>query len=67
MNAQTRSAPTDSSTCAVSAKPTPRSSTDSVAEQIQWEGIEFLHAEERTNYPLTLSVDDLGVGFALTA
>ncbi|MFN5408928.1 non-ribosomal peptide synthetase, partial [Bradyrhizobium sp.] len=38
-----------------------------VAEQIQWEGIEFLHAEERTNYPLTLSVDDLGVGFALTA
>ncbi|MFN5453402.1 AMP-binding protein, partial [Bradyrhizobium sp.] len=43
------------------------SAADSVAEQIQWEGIEFLHAEERTNYPLTLSVDDLGVGFALTA
>ena len=27
----------------------------------------MLHAEERTNYPLTLSVDDLGEGFQLTA
>ena len=32
-----------------------------------WEGIASLYAEERTNYPLTLSVDDLGEGFALTA
>ena len=32
-----------------------------------WEGIEVLGGEERTNYPLTLSVDDLGDGFALTA
>ena len=32
-----------------------------------WEGIEVLRGEERTNYPLTLSVDDLGEGFALTA
>ena len=32
-----------------------------------WEGIEYLGAEERTNYPFTLSVDDLGEGFVLTA
>ncbi len=31
------------------------------------EGIELLSAEERTNYPLTISVDDLGEGFLLTA
>jgi amino acid adenylation domain-containing protein/FkbM family methyltransferase len=30
-------------------------------------GIELLRAEERTNYPLVLSVDDLGEGFWLTA
>ncbi|GKT25654.1 non-ribosomal peptide synthetase [Acidovorax sp. SUPP3334] len=32
-----------------------------------WEGMEWLGSEERTNYPLELSVDDLGEGFALTA
>ncbi|HEV7371269.1 AMP-binding protein, partial [Arenibaculum sp.] len=32
-----------------------------------WEGIEHLDGEERTNYPLTLAVDDLGTGFELTA
>src|SRR5208282_4791106 len=32
-----------------------------------WEGIEALGGEERTNYPLTLSVDDLGEGFVLIA
>ncbi|RMO14820.1 hypothetical protein ALQ47_00790, partial [Pseudomonas cichorii] len=32
-----------------------------------WDGIESLSNEERTNYPLTLSVDDLGTGFAFTA
>jgi amino acid adenylation domain-containing protein len=32
-----------------------------------WEGVEFLGGEERTNYPLTLTVDDLGESFALTA
>ncbi|WP_371128558.1 amino acid adenylation domain-containing protein, partial [Pseudomonas sp. NFACC13-1] len=32
-----------------------------------WQGIEALGGEERTNYPLTLSVDDLGEGFSLTA
>ena len=29
--------------------------------------IDQLSSEERTNYPLTLSVDDLGEGFLLTA
>ncbi|WP_277758205.1 non-ribosomal peptide synthetase [Pseudomonas sp. A34-9] len=31
-----------------------------------WEGIETLANEERTNYPFTLSVDDLGTGLRLT-
>ena len=32
-----------------------------------WEGVRGLYGEERTNYPFTLSVDDLGEGFGLTA
>ncbi|XXE03676.1 amino acid adenylation domain-containing protein [Pseudomonas sp. Z3-6] len=32
-----------------------------------WQGMEILSNEERTNYPLTLSVDDLGDGFMLSA
>ncbi|MFS2008245.1 amino acid adenylation domain-containing protein, partial [Duganella sp. CT11-25] len=32
-----------------------------------WAGIEAAPDEERTNYPLTLSVDDLGQAFAITA
>ncbi|MBD3011473.1 amino acid adenylation domain-containing protein, partial [Streptomyces sp. 5-10] len=32
-----------------------------------WDGIELLRGEGRTNYPLTVSVDDLGEGFAVTA
>src|SRR5206468_738561 len=31
------------------------------------QGMELLYAEERTNYPCTLSVDDRGEGFSLTA
>ncbi len=30
-----------------------------------WEGIEVRGGEERTNYPLILSLDDLGEGFSL--
>ncbi|WP_181799049.1 non-ribosomal peptide synthase/polyketide synthase [Kitasatospora acidiphila] len=37
------------------------------AAELGLHGIEILHVHERTNYPLTLSVDDLGTGFHLTA
>jgi amino acid adenylation domain-containing protein len=38
------------------------------AEAMQaWEGVEVLYGEERTNYPVSLDVDDLGEGFRLTA
>ncbi|WP_229699082.1 condensation domain-containing protein, partial [Wenjunlia tyrosinilytica] len=30
-------------------------------------GFEVLHSEERTNYPVVVSVDDVGTGFAVTA
>ncbi|MFJ2868904.1 amino acid adenylation domain-containing protein, partial [Kitasatospora sp. NPDC087314] len=30
-------------------------------------GVEILQSQEYTNYPLTMSVDDLGAGFSLTA
>jgi amino acid adenylation domain-containing protein len=40
--------------------------TDIAAGQA-WEGMHVLSGEERTNYPVTLSIDDLGDGFALTA
>ena len=31
------------------------------------EGIEFISSQERTNYPYSLNVDDMGEGFVLTA
>ena len=31
-----------------------------------WEGVRLLGGEERSNYPLTLSVNDLGEGFSLS-
>ncbi|WP_032632545.1 condensation domain-containing protein, partial [Pseudomonas syringae] len=34
---------------------------------VAWAGIQLLSAEERTNYPLTLNVDDLGEDFVLNA
>jgi len=33
---------------------------------LEWEGMRVISSEERSNYPLTLSVDDLGQGFGLT-
>ncbi|NWB99026.1 amino acid adenylation domain-containing protein, partial [Pseudomonas gingeri] len=44
------------------------SAVGSVSEQAvqAWHGIHVLSGEERTNYPLTLNVDDLGDGFKLT-
>ncbi|MBX8474317.1 amino acid adenylation domain-containing protein, partial [Pseudomonas cichorii] len=37
------------------------------AASTAWQGIELLQADERSNYPLTLSVDDLGEDFELSA
>ncbi|WP_084614919.1 condensation domain-containing protein, partial [Pseudomonas batumici] len=62
--------------CSGVAAPTPlfstllnyrHSSAEAVTgEAVQlWEGIEVLGGEERTNYPLILSLDDLGEGFSL--
>ncbi|MBX8478174.1 amino acid adenylation domain-containing protein, partial [Pseudomonas cichorii] len=38
----------------------------SAVDQAAWQGIDTLHVEERTNYALTLNVDDLGDGFSVT-
>ena len=40
---------------------------DKGAKSRAFEGVRSLGSEERTNYPVTLSVDDLGKGFGLTA
>ncbi|WP_460410801.1 MULTISPECIES: amino acid adenylation domain-containing protein [unclassified Pseudomonas] len=42
------------------------SETQQNTKREAWQGIESLTGEERTNYPLTLNVDDLGSGFQLT-
>ncbi|RUQ47005.1 amino acid adenylation domain-containing protein, partial [Corynebacterium pseudodiphtheriticum] len=37
------------------------------ASRRAWQGMELLQARERSNYPLTLSVNDLGEAFSLSA
>ncbi|WP_141554388.1 AMP-binding protein, partial [Xenorhabdus kozodoii] len=39
----------------------------SQATSLVWEGMQILSGEERSNYPLSLDVDDFDDGFALTA
>ncbi|WEN15095.1 non-ribosomal peptide synthase/polyketide synthase [Rhodanobacter sp. AS-Z3] len=41
--------------------------TDNTDEQKSWAGIEWLSIEERTNYPIAMSVEDIGHGLGLTA
>ena len=38
-----------------------------IAAEMAWPGVEVVFAAERTNYPLSMAVDDSGVGFVLTA
>jgi amino acid adenylation domain-containing protein len=45
---------------------TPPAGRERRAARRAWAGVRRLHAEERTNYPLTLAVDDLGEGFSFT-
>ena len=45
----------------------PSETASSLEAARAWAGHRMLELEERTNYPLTLSVDDLGEGFVLTA
>jgi amino acid adenylation domain-containing protein len=40
---------------------------DSSGEGDLWQGVRTVFAQERTNYPISLSVDDLGEGFGLVA
>ncbi|WP_143187496.1 condensation domain-containing protein, partial [Xenorhabdus eapokensis] len=40
---------------------------DEQVASIAWQGIDELESEERSNYPLSLDVDDFDDGFALTA
>ena len=44
-----------------------RHSTDAESADAAWDGMRLLHAEERTNYPLTLSIDELSQTFAISA
>src|SRR5207253_9689825 len=41
--------------------------TEDDAATHAWEGMRLLSEQQHTNYPITLSIDDLGQGFALTA
>jgi amino acid adenylation domain-containing protein len=43
------------------------STVDGGSVHRHWSGVEIVRSEERTNYPLSLAVDDLGVDFSLTA
>ncbi len=45
----------------------PRMEADERVALPAWKGVRLLGNEERSNYPLTLSVDDLGDGFRLKA
>ncbi|WP_338804903.1 amino acid adenylation domain-containing protein [Xenorhabdus griffiniae] len=40
---------------------------EEAAHSLAWDGIQVLDSEERSNYPLSLDVDDFDDGFALTA
>ena len=44
-----------------------RHSPDADSPARSWEGVQQISYEERTNYPITLNVDDLGEGFSLNA
>ncbi|MEQ1975256.1 amino acid adenylation domain-containing protein [Xenorhabdus sp. SGI240] len=39
----------------------------SQSASLAWEGVQILSGEERSNYPLSLDIDDFDDGFALTA
>ncbi len=42
--------------------------TDSPADRLDWNGMRIIHVgEERTNYPITVSIDDFGQGFSISA
>ncbi|WEL58164.1 non-ribosomal peptide synthase/polyketide synthase [Pseudomonas kermanshahensis] len=43
-----------------------RHSADAATGEAIWEGVRLLGGEERSNYPLTLSVNDLGEGFTFS-
>ncbi|TNC94181.1 MAG: peptide synthetase XpsB, partial [Gallionellaceae bacterium] len=42
------------------------SSGNDEEQNVAWKGMRVIGGQERTNYPITLSVDDLGDGFMLT-
>ncbi|MGY2372553.1 amino acid adenylation domain-containing protein [Pseudomonas sp. SDO5201_S390] len=47
---------------------TPANAAEVSEEAVQaWQGMHLLNARERSNYPLTLSVNDLGEAFSLSA